>query len=93
MESSYRGKVPKLPMAKGKLTWRLSMAPKFPVVNAIEEIIVIIIIIIIITIIITGNSTIIIINIIITITLTLTIIWMSWLQIRSTLMLPSLPLC
>ena len=48
MESSYRGKVPKLPMAKGKLTWRLSMAPKFPVVNAIEEIIVIIIIIIII---------------------------------------------
>ena len=32
-------------MAKGKLTWRLSMAPKFPVVNAIEEIIVIIIII------------------------------------------------
>ena len=39
--------MPKLPMAKGKLARRLSMAPKFSVVNAIEEIIVIIIIIII----------------------------------------------
>ena len=47
VENSYMGKTPKLPMAKGKPARRLSMAPKFSVVNAIEEIIVIIIIIII----------------------------------------------
>ena len=49
--NSYMGKTPKLPMAKGKPARRLSMVPKFSVVNAIEEIIVIIIIIIIIIII------------------------------------------
>ena len=46
--NSYVGKTPILPMAKGKPARRLSMVPKFSVVNAIEEIIVIIIIIIII---------------------------------------------
>ena len=40
--NSYMGKTPILPMAKGKPARRLSMVPKFSVVNAIEEIIVII---------------------------------------------------
>ena len=44
MKFSYRGKLPKLPMAKGKPARRLSVAPKFSVVNAIEDIAVIIII-------------------------------------------------